>query len=874
MCKHNIPRWMLIVLVGTLMAIGTAVVEAQAQQQPTPLTPFVLPWDDATNGITNVSWLNEKPAGKRGFIKAKDGHLYAGDRRIRFFGVNVVFKSCFPSHEDADKVAARMAKFGINCVRFHQMDSSTAPDGLFSQDRRSLDPDQLDKLDYFVAQLKKNGIYADLNLRVSRSYPGLPNPGNSFKGIDNYYPPTIVFQKEYAHDLLLHVNKYTGNRYIDEPTVAVVEINNENGLARTWWDGKLDNIPELYSSELSAQWQHWLQAKYTKIENLQQAWGIKDDEKFGDEMLTNADFSKGMDHWNVERNRGAEATFSIVQDGPNGKPAFRIVVDKPAAEGWLHQVHQMSLKLVQDNPYTLTFWAKADANRRTNVTINMAHAPWTDFWSTSVNLPKDWQQFHFVFRAPVSDDNARMDFSNFGLQAGTYSFADCSLRAGGVVSLDAKNGQWPRMIKKIEYGAYPKVAQRDWTQFLFDTEDTYWATMRNYLKDELHAQNLILGTQMDFSPLLVQSKMDITAINYYWQHPYFPEKSWDREKWSVGNTSMAGDPMGGTLPHMAFQHVDGKPYIVTEYNHSAPNTYSSEGFLLLSAFAALQDWDGFFVYAYSYRGGNAWPGEWNAGRITNILEIDQHPTKMATLPAAAALFLRGDVQPTKDVISVPFNKDMAIDTSRRLGPRGIIADKKLPSLTPFAQTLRSKIVTDTAPMTAETSLDVTKPVTSENGQFTWEPSSDKGAVIIDSELSKQIIGFVSERTFNLHGVQITPGQNRQNWATISLTVMEGKGFSSSGRVLLTTTGYVENTNMKWKNEQHTSVGKDWGTSPSLVECIPATITLPVTAKRVQVWSLDERGQRKAPVTIREVGGKATFDIDTQYQTLWYEIVIQ
>jgi len=69
--------------------------------------------------------------------------------------VNVAFGGNFPTHVDVEKVAARMAKFCINCVRFYHMDTGTAPAGLLQNDRHTFDPEALDRLDYFVTQLKK-----------------------------------------------------------------------------------------------------------------------------------------------------------------------------------------------------------------------------------------------------------------------------------------------------------------------------------------------------------------------------------------------------------------------------------------------------------------------------------------------------------------------------------------------------------------------------------------------------------------------------------------------------------------------------------------------------------------------------------------------
>lgn len=37
-------------------------------------------------------------------------------------------------------------------------------------DTLKLDPERLDRLDFFIAELKKRGIYSDLNLNVGRNY--------------------------------------------------------------------------------------------------------------------------------------------------------------------------------------------------------------------------------------------------------------------------------------------------------------------------------------------------------------------------------------------------------------------------------------------------------------------------------------------------------------------------------------------------------------------------------------------------------------------------------------------------------------------------------------------------------------------------------
>ena len=83
--------------------------------------PFVIPGLSAppAGSVVDVAWLNEKPAGKDGFVRVRDGHFVDGSgKRLRFLASNFTFGSCFPDHDTAEQLAARLASLGINCIRF------------------------------------------------------------------------------------------------------------------------------------------------------------------------------------------------------------------------------------------------------------------------------------------------------------------------------------------------------------------------------------------------------------------------------------------------------------------------------------------------------------------------------------------------------------------------------------------------------------------------------------------------------------------------------------------------------------------------------------------------------------------------------------
>jgi len=209
-----------------------------------------------------MSFLNPAAAGTSGYITLKNGHFADGTgARIRFFGTNLTFGSCFPEKETSTALAARLRKLGMNVMRLHHMDNQKAPRGIWDSTMKELDPGQLDKLDWLIYQLKLHGIYVNINTHVSRNYPGSDYPEieqfNYGKGIDQFYRPYIEMQKEYAKKLLLHRNPYTGTTYAEEPAVAFVEVNNENSLLSNW--ALYPKLNKEHKDALVGLWKNWLE---------------------------------------------------------------------------------------------------------------------------------------------------------------------------------------------------------------------------------------------------------------------------------------------------------------------------------------------------------------------------------------------------------------------------------------------------------------------------------------------------------------------------------------------------------------------------------------------------------------------------------------
>jgi hypothetical protein len=203
--------------------------------------PFTLSWNDHLPVDISFVFADEKPAGKHGFLTVRgDGFAFQDGTPGRFWGTNFNSGACFPAHPDSEMVARRLAKIGLNIVRFHQMDAEWATPNIFEQNRavpkdttRSLDPVSMDRLDYLIHCLKEQGIYVYLDMLTYRqfraedgvdAYEQLPQAAKPYLYFD---PRLIKLQREYNEQLWNHHNPYTGLDYKDDPAIVMCELVNE-----------------------------------------------------------------------------------------------------------------------------------------------------------------------------------------------------------------------------------------------------------------------------------------------------------------------------------------------------------------------------------------------------------------------------------------------------------------------------------------------------------------------------------------------------------------------------------------------------------------------------------------------------------------------
>jgi hypothetical protein len=208
----------------------------------------------------DLAWMNDKPAGSRGFVTVKGGHFATADgARLRFWGTDLVGPSHFMSADADALLARRLARLGVNLVRLHMPDAAWSEQNLFTtgaDNTLTLDPARLDQLDALVAALKAEGIYVYVDWMVARRF----RPGDGVmdangledgaKGAIHFDPRIIELEKLYATQLLGHKNPYLGHPLAADPCYLASEIINESSILSGFGEQKM---PESYWAELQEQ---------------------------------------------------------------------------------------------------------------------------------------------------------------------------------------------------------------------------------------------------------------------------------------------------------------------------------------------------------------------------------------------------------------------------------------------------------------------------------------------------------------------------------------------------------------------------------------------------------------------------------------------
>ena len=345
-----------------------------------------------------------------------------------------------------------------------------------------------------------------------------------------------------------------------------------------------------------------------------------------------------------------------------------------------------------------------------------------------------------------------------------------------------------------------------------------------------------------------RSEFDLVDNHQYWDHP---QPAYNQN--SDIKSSLAYIVPCFMMPTRIF----GKPFTVTEYNFCAPNQFRAEAGAMFGAYAALQEWDGVYRFAWSHKAKTVFDG----GPIQGF-DLATDPLSQLTERQILLLFGRGDVSPA----GKKFIYAVTMDEATRGGVGDMWAKGNFPrSFTTMGLVSRigsqivgdgrkivgryDGVVAECAPPADELGgnpyVEVSAlPKIPESG---GEIVSDTGEIFLNNKMgyvkvvTRKSECLVAPAAVDLEGKNLTV-KNSDAFASISASSMDGKDLEESGRILLFHLTNVLNSGMQFTNEKMTSIVTR-GELPHLVRAGSAEVTLKNSRPGMKLYAVDFSGKR-------------------------------
>lgn len=845
---------------------------------------FVLPYNDSTTQLFLPDFPKKAITDADKIIAIGD-KFYANAKPIRFWGVNIGANACFPQKSVAEQVAGRLRKMGVNLVRLHHYDNPWTGTNIFAPNTtRQLNPTTLDRLEYFIAQLKANGIYVNINLNNSRTFvtaDGVPFADSLpefAKGITLFDPKLRALQHEHAMQYLTHVNPYTGKSLAQDPVTAMIELNNENTLYGMWKSYQLTTVdkggilPVYYNAILDSLFCHFLQQKYSSQSALSAAWSQGVSNTPNPQLMKNRDFETGNSNfWALEQHSTAIANFSINSSNPaSGNYSGALNVSQVTGTGWHIQLKQSGIVLQKDSTYELTFKARTDgANKTFSISMLLDVAPYTWFGGDLFTVTSNWQTFKFSMIAYEDIPNLRISISP-EQNVGTFYFDDFSMTIPQTQGLLANENLANCTVKRAPYGErflYSPKRIADLVEFYIQTQKNHFDTYRDYLKNTLGVTAPISGTNALVGPADIahSTGLDYSDDHSYWNHPVFPGAPWDPNNWYIENQPLFKNTYVEAITSvMAGLNMANKPYTISEYNHAAPNRFRTEMVHALTAYSSFHDVDGIMWFDYVGDDSN-----WLGDKLDGYFGLDSDHSIMSLFPSCAYAYRKGFVAEDTAPLSVDYSTQWIYDQAQKdPKPRWerfysydhrLALQKKIHSnynktATNLSQVSNFTPSTSYSTVNNQTTIDINKGVlTTVTPKF----------IAITGDLAQtanQSLGALKLNTATEFG-------------SITWVSSDSADLSNAGNSLLTISTKQQNNGMIWANNK--TVNNNWGTSPTSNAAQKVSITLTLNAEKLFFYPLNNLGKASIEkeimgVTLPSKLKQFTFEIDQNAeQTMWY-----
>jgi hypothetical protein len=832
-------------------------------------------------------------AGARGrVVLTSDGHLgFADGSRLRIAGTNLQWSALWPDSAQAIAMAARFRALGINCVNLSTFDVASWSGGSILADGPTtlgggLSPTQMKKLDWFLYQLRRHGVYYVFtfhNAWQPRGGDGVRQPDSLGWGsrMPLIFDPVVQnIHRGIMRLLLSHVNQYSGVAYKDDPALAYVIAAEDISLIAYWlYSGDIVRPNGAFANYTGSQhvalidslWHGWLRGKgYTTNAALDAAWRVVPANT--ENQLRNPGFEDPFSSaWQLSVNtaQGAQAILQLSDgDKVEGSTSARVRIGS-LDEGRIPYgifLYQRISSLKRLGRYTLSFSAKTTPERMSRALRMYVYNGTFPFdWyglDETVSITSQWKSYTFTFSARSSDEaTANLAFF-MGADSGDVFIDNVQLREVAIPGIAAGESVSSGTIRRSLIGdaSISPSRERDNSLFYHERLTALYASIHRMVRDTLNSSVLLCPSRR------MASYWELTAAPQY--------DVYGASDWRNTPNSMLNEAYGGTVYAAAQVRPKGKAFVMHHVSIAHPRPYATDLAMLFPAYAGVQDWDG--VYFSS----------WSDFAVTGSEKIDSNsywhiydkPQILALLPVASSMIRTGAVATTPKELLIDNTREVIDQPSLHVTGAfslSMSADGRIPLFRrvalnlPFAASesvLPHRDISALADQVDVSALDA------ENEQVFWDAANATFRIVTPRVVMTG--GGAAGRITTLPSM-IIEQTSQGTPPVVGVASLTSLPITESERSLLVISTRALNTGTVFNEAEGNGTFTTWGQAPLLMEGVGVrmSITAPLfDTLRVQPLDASGMSAGQAAVYLPRTGGRFTVTVEPQVaQTPWYRL---
>ena len=377
------------------------------------------------------------------------------------------------------------------------------------------------------------------------------------------------------------------------------------------------------------------------------------------------------------------------------------------------------------------------------------------------------------------------------------------------------------------------------------------------------------------------SESQTTDTHAYWSHPEVNNymrtgtvSNWNKPESMLENSSVGiiGGIMSGT--------IYGMPHTVTEWEQCEMNPRLAESGVLMAAYSSLQDWHPLYFglglqdnsditasIGTSMTTKTDYDDDYGTSinRITDFFSMHNKPVKMATIPVAAVMHLRGDIKEADKEFYVRYSsndyynsvdREHVIDVAVGLiGKVGTSYDKR--SYDPEFNDNEVLYLAEKAKK-EQYYVSITGEIATDLKNKTFQ---------LNTERSQATSGFIGGKAYETDDM-INEIENE--FATVTMLSLSTEPIWNADKVLLTVAGDARNTGEIRSADGMEIVRGGW--APILIEPITGKVTIK-TLDDISVYRITSEGTRRGLArTEKDKNGYTVIYLSEDDCVMNYEIV--